>query len=96
MPKVGDIIYVGTSLYLSHGADDVQGGKAHVTEIKRKGNYIFVSVKEHPGNSYTWEIIGDTSGCPFLKDKQEKLKEQFGDEWAKEIPDLDPEFNKWD
>lgn len=90
-PKIGDKIYVDTHLYLSHGVDDVVGGLATVSEVKRgisggEPTY-YVSVKEHPGDEYNWE---------FLSQDQEKLKEQFGDSVAYSDPDNRPEFNRWD
>ncbi|MCU0771422.1 MAG: hypothetical protein MUE94_06585 [Verrucomicrobia bacterium] len=38
-PKIGDIIYVETRCYLSHGRDDFAGGQATVTSA--------VEVKSH-------------------------------------------------
>ena len=84
-PKIGDIIYVDSHFYISHGSDDVVGGKATVTEITKGisgGKEVtFVAVKEHNGHSYNW--------TQFLGPDQEKLKERFGDEWAYPDPDID-------
>ncbi len=91
VPKVGDVIYVGTSVYLSHGADDFIGGKAKVIEVKEgiSGGQpaMFVRVEQRPSTSYNWEFLGL---------EQEKLKAQFGDEWSHADPDDRPEFNRWD
>jgi hypothetical protein len=92
MVKVGDIVYVETSLYLSHGLDDVIGGKAHVTKVY-KGisggkNCTFIEVEEHPQNGYNWG--------QFLSKKQKSLAKRFGDKWAYPDPDTDPESNRWD
>jgi hypothetical protein len=91
IPKVGDEIYVDTSLYLSHGADDFIGGKATVIEVKdgkSAGKVVpFVVVKEKPYAQLNWE---------FLREKQAKLAEEFGERRAHADPDLRPEFNRWD
>ena len=78
-PKVGDTIYVKTSLYIDHGADDVLGGKATVTRVEkdRNGDW-FVSVKEHPGNSYNWSYLGP---------RQAELKKKYGRRHARSDPD---------
>lgn len=94
IPKVGDVIYVDTSLHLSHGSDDVEGGLAEVVRVeidqegKRRGsNQIFVETRQHPGHFYGWEILAD---------EQERLRKEFGSSWAYENPDDSPEFNRWD
>jgi len=93
-PKVGDIIYVGSAFYLSHGSDDVVGGLAEIVSIdidpkgaERGFNRIFVETKQHPGRGLNWDI---------LKEEQEELKKQFGKKWAYEDPDNSPESNSWD
>ena len=82
--KIGQKIYVETHLYMSHGSDDVIGGLATVSKIKdgiSAGKKVpFVSVKEHPGNSYNWKL---------LSQKQDQLKEEFGNQIAKADPDID-------
>jgi len=92
VPGVGDVIYVGTHLYLSHGSDDVEGGLAHVVEISEGmsggENVHFVEVKEHPGHGYNWEQM--------LAEEQVALRREFGRRWAHEDPDDRPEFNRWD
>lgn len=90
IPKVGDEIYVPTSLHMSHGRDDVEGGLAKVTSVKpgiSGGKTVsFVTVAEHPGVSYNWE---------FLAPEQEKLKKDFGEGRAHPDPDHREEFNEW-
>lgn len=89
IPKVGDEIYVPTSLYLGHGRDDVEGGLAKITSVKpgiSAGKTVsFVTVAEHPGVSYNLE---------FLAPQQEKLKEEFGNNRAHPDPDYREEFNE--
>lgn len=94
LPKIGDKIYVPTSLYLSHGHDDFEGGIATVSGIHTNDglppdhtNYYMVSVKEHPGTKYNLKI---------LLEEQDKLKERFKDQIAHPDPDDRPEFNRWD
>ena len=88
VPEPGDVIYVDTDLYLSHGADDFRGGKATVTAVRpgrSKGGAVpFVEVAQNPGCLYNWELLAP---------KQAELAAQFGDAWAHPDPDLRPEFN---
>ena len=88
VPKIGDKIYVDTSLYVYRGADDVIGGLATVTEVTNGWNLgkvmHLVYVQEHPSKGYNWE---------FLAPKQNELKKEFGRKMAHAEPDLSPEFN---
>jgi signal peptidase II len=88
-PKPGDVIYVDTELYLSHGVDDFRGGKATVSQVKDEmlgGRAVpFVEVAENPGSFYNWE---------YLAEKQPALAAEFGDARAHPIPDYRPEFNE--
>lgn len=88
-PKVGDTIYVPTHLYLSHGRDDVQGGRATVVRVWREkwGNKTtcFVAVREHPDIGYNWESLAE---------QQEELRKEFGRKRAFPDPDNDPRFNE--
>lgn len=90
-PKVGDIIYVGSAYYLSHGMDDFEGGKAKISKVYKSmsaGKMVdFVEVEENPGCSYNWE---------FLRQEQDKLQKQFGEQIAHPDPDDREEFNRWD
>lgn len=91
VPKVGAKIYVGTSLYLSHGEDDVEGGLATVSKVEKgisggESTY-YVSVKEHPGHSYNWE---------FLAEEQNSYRLEYGSQKARACPDYSPESNRWD
>lgn len=92
IPKVGQKIYVPSSLYVYRGEDDFAGGIATISkvEVDKFGhgpdnpNYCFVSIAEHPGHGYNWFL---------LEKEQEKLKEMYGDEIAHPDPDYRPEFN---
>lgn len=83
--KVGDTIYVDSHFYISHGSDDVVGGKATVDEVMEGisggEKCIFVCVKEHPGVRYNW--------TQYLSKEQDKLKKEFGDKGAHPQPDID-------
>lgn len=84
VPRVGDKIYVETHLYISHGADDVVGGVATVESVEigvSAGDPTpFVSVVEHPGNSYNWEMLAE---------RQAALKKEFGQQKAHPDPDYE-------
>jgi len=92
IPKVGEKIYVPTSLYVYRGADDFEGGIATISSVEidkyelgpKHPNYCFVSIEERPGTNYNWAI---------LERDQENLKEQYGDQIAHPDPDDRPEFN---
>jgi len=93
-PHVGQKIYVSTSLYLSHGMDDFEGGIATISKIEKSKdlpedhcNYLMVGIKERPGTLYNWKL---------LLEEQEKLKKRFGKNLAHPDPDNRPEFNMWD
>jgi hypothetical protein len=89
VPAIGQEIYVPTSLYISHGEDDVLGGRATVMSVSEEklGNRIVhcITVKEHPSVTYYWET--------YLAEYQEEWEQQFGDQRAKPIPDNREEFN---
>ena len=76
MKKVGDKIYVPTSMSISNGSSDVQGGLCTIEKITYSDhlpedhcNYCFVEVEELPGHSYNYKN---------LMERQDELKEQFG------------------
>jgi len=89
VPRVGDVIYVPTDLYLTHGVDDFHGGRAQVVEVKDEISaglkQPFVRVKENPDTLYNWTYLGR---------QQEELKKKFGDQKAHLDPDNRPEFNE--
>lgn len=84
IPKVGEKIYIPTSLYMDHGEDDVHGGLATISKVElnlncpQETNRIYVYVKEVPGVSYNYIML--------IKD-QVKLKERYGNQTAYPDPD---------
>jgi hypothetical protein len=82
-PKVGERIYVPTSMYIDHGEDDVLGGLATVTTVRLDPGHgkTFISVAEHPEHAYNWEYLGP---------RQAALREEFSDRLAREDPDYGP------
>jgi len=88
VPQPGDVIYLDTELYLSHGVDDFRGGKATVTGVRidfSAGKPTpFVETAENPGSYYNWELLAE---------KQAQLAAEFGDRWSHPDPDYRPEFN---
>jgi hypothetical protein len=85
VPKIGDYIYVATSLYIDHGEDDVVGGLGQVTGIKPMmsggdPNTLFVAVAQHPGDSRNWS--------QHLVNEQVELMKRFGTKFAYPDPDL--------
>lgn len=90
-PKIGDKIYVPTSLYLSHGRDDFQGGICTVSKVKNElsagESCAFVSVVERPEYSYNWS--------QYLAGMQDELRERYGDQVGHPDPDYHPSANEW-
>jgi hypothetical protein len=84
-PRVGQWIYIPSSLYLSHGLDDIAGGRARILKVKFEYGKYWVEVEQDPGTQYSW---------PSLLEEQPKLREQYGDEIAHPDPDSRPEFNR--
>jgi hypothetical protein len=86
----GDVIYIGTELYLGHGRDDFRGGLAEVSEVrqeKSKGQPTpFICVAQEPDTLHNWKILAL---------EQKKLRAEFGKSWAHPDPDHRPEFNDW-
>ena len=89
IPKIGEDVYVPTSLYLGHGVDDFQGGLCEIVniepEISAGKTCLFLEVKERPGHSYNWEV---------LMQEQDQLKNGFGEQRGYQDPDYDPRFNE--
>jgi hypothetical protein len=94
-PKVGDLIYIPTSLFLDHGEDDIAGGLATIKKIERNKrnkstnliNTIFVEFKEITG-SYNWHV---------LLEEQKEHQKQYGKKVAHPDPDDRTQFNEgWD
>jgi len=85
IPKVGDLVYVDSSIYLSHGVDDFIGGLCEITSVSNGDGNYGIEVKEDPDVRYSWE---------YLAELQDKLKEQFGENRGYQRPDHRPEFNE--
>ena len=89
--RAGDVIYLETELYISHGRDDFRGGLAEVVEgkpdISGGKPTLFVRVAQQPDTWHNWTT--------FLAPMQKKLREEFGKKWAHPDPDYRPEFNEW-
>lgn len=73
LPKVGDIVYVPSEVYMQYGDDDLYGGKAKVWRVIDDGKDVWVVVEVYPGSKYNWKE---------LKADQEYLKNKFGENWA--------------
>jgi len=86
LPKKRDKIYVETELYLSHGADDFEGGLCTILKVEQKDGRVFVTVKERPGWSYDYA---------YLLEKQGKLKKKYGNRKGRASPDMRYESNCW-
>ena len=79
LPKVGQQIYVPTSLYIDRGEDDVQGGLATIERIEKNHGTTWIYVKEVPGRGYN---------LACLVEEQDDLKKEFGRKKAHPDPDL--------
>lgn len=84
-PKPGDFIYMDSELHLSHGEDDITGGKAEVKEVREEPGFTWIVFTEFPDSLYNWAQ---------LEPLQEKLKQRFGEARAHHEPDSRPEFNE--
>ena len=88
-PNVGDDVYVGGAMYLSHGVDDFQGGLCKIAEVTTgisagKPEW-FISVVERPGYNYA-----------ILMESQDQWKAEYGTNRGHPDPDNSPESNRWD
>lgn len=84
VPKVGELIYMDTSISIGHGYDDVEGGLAQISKVKRSmsggdPNCIFIEVAQHEGGG-NWQ--------QFLFSDQAKLMKRFGTRVAYPDPDF--------
>ena len=88
--RTGDVIYVDTSLYLSHGRDDFRGGLAEVIgfrpNISAGKPTPFVCVAQEPDSWHNWQILASM---------QKELRERHRKGWSHPDPDDRPEFNEW-
>lgn len=88
IPKVGDIIYIDSALYIGHGEDDMIGGKARVESVTiHENGMCSITLEGWKNESYGWNS---------LSSMQEQLKQEFGDSWAHRKPDHRPQFNRGD
>lgn len=88
MPSAGDLIYVPSSLYVTHGCDDFHGGLCRIIEVKVDGNpnKTYVIVEENPGVEHNYR---------YLLELQEELKAEYGDARGHLSPDNRPDFEEW-
>lgn len=84
--KIGDDIYLPTRLYLSHGADDFDGGLCKISKIEEFSYGTFVYVEENPNHGQNYES---------LLEQQEELKKRHGKGRGKRNPDYHPDANCW-
>ena len=88
--RPGDVIYVYSSIYLSHGRDDFRGGLAEVVSLRADlsaGSHVpFVCVAQDPNTWHNWQMLAA---------EQKALRAQFGKNWSHPDPDDRPEFNEW-
>ena len=86
--RKGDVIYLESERFISHGCDDFCGGMAEVSEMqeeKIKGEIVlYVRVVQQPGALHNWH---------YLAGKQQELRRVYGTNWAHPDPDDRPEFN---
>ena len=85
-PKVGDTIYLRTSMSFSYPWDDVAGGKATISEatigISAGELTWFISCEGIEGHSYNYTM---------LLEEQAKLKKEYGKQKAR----MDPDYNDY-
>lgn len=86
--RVGDVIYLESERYISHGCDDFQGGLAEVSEVQHPDSQglprTMVCVAQQPGSFYNWNRLAA---------EQKDLRRAHGTNWAHPDPDLRPEHN---
>ena len=88
VPEVGDVIYIPSQRSLSHGVDDVRGGRAAVTAVEEllcagKAT-LFIRTPVEPDTLTSWA---------YLEEQQAELAARFGDSEAHPDPDERPQFN---
>ena len=72
-PKIGDVVYINTSIYIDSSWRDINGGKVTISKVVDYGEKVWITLKEFPEKSYCWN---------YLEDMQDYLKEEFGEQWA--------------
>jgi hypothetical protein len=87
--RKGDVIYIGTELYLGHGRDDFRGGLADVNEVRQnvsKGQPTpFVRVLQQMDTIHNWKLLAS---------EQKELRQRHGKSCAHPDPDNRLEFNE--
>ena len=85
----GDVIYMDSVMYLSHGVDDFRGGLAEVAEISAGVSAskpaTFIMIVQDLDTWHNWH---------YLAPRQKYLREQHGKDWSHPDPDTRPEFNE--
>ncbi|MEX0816271.1 MAG: hypothetical protein WD027_02400 [Gaiellales bacterium] len=84
-PRVGDDVYIPSSLYLTHGVDDFRGGLCRIVAIHEHVGGFFVEVEEDPGTHHNWA---------HLMERQAEFREQYGESRGHPDPDYRQEFNE--
>lgn len=91
LPFIGMTIYIPDSIYIHRGCDDIQGGKATISEIHYSDHlpqdhisYCMVKMKETGGKQYNWV---------YLMRNQEEYERVYGNQIAKPDPDYSLESN---
>lgn len=61
-PRLGDDVYIPSSLYLTHGADDFRGGLCRIVAIHEHDTGPFVEAEEDPGAQHNWRLPDGAPG----------------------------------
>jgi len=77
-PKVGDQIYVPSSMSFDRGESDIRGGLGTISGIEEYFSNQFISIEECPEHSWNVKI---------LLEEQGDLKKEFGKKTARPDPD---------
>ena len=83
IPNVGDVIYVPSSFYIGHD-DDIKGGKIVINSIEEDvsaNNLVHFVASDKIDCAWNWEH--------FLAPIQDKLKNEYGDNWAFDMSTLE-------
>lgn len=91
VPILGEWVYIPSKFHVYRGRDDIRGGLAKIVKINYDGNlpknhwnYIMVVFEGFSGSEYNWNS---------LLEKQDELRERFGEAEAFADPDDRPEYN---
>ena len=86
IPKIGNLMYVNSAMYIGHGEDDRRGGLATIESMK----------SERSGSGYdgkaSWFVafqeIDGHFNYQLLLNSQEELKKEYGSSFAHADPDF--------